>query len=124
MLLGRMPGTAGEHHNDLKEQYYGASKYQRNLLNIWWKQQGFTRLPPGNQRRAARRHANIEVGEICLLTRDNRVCGTYKLRRVLREKTSMKGQTRTIKMGYEWEEIGAGIQSLVLLVPTYGVELS
>ena len=123
IMLGRMPGAAGEHHNDLKEQYFGASKYQRDLLDIWWKQQGFTKLLLDNQRKEARRHANIEVGEVCLLIRDNRVCGTYKLRQVLREKTSMKGQTRTIKMGYEWEEISAGIQRLVLLVPTYVVEL-
>ena len=39
------------------------------------------------------------------------------------DKTSSRGQTRTTKMGYEWEEIGAGMQRLVLLVPTFGVEL-
>ena len=35
MLSGRMPDAAMEHCNDLKKQYFGASKYQRNLLDVW-----------------------------------------------------------------------------------------
>ena len=42
---------------------------------------------------------------------------------MLRDETSTRSQIRTAKVGYEWEEIGAGVQRLVLLVPTYGVEL-
>ena len=40
-----------------------------------------------------------------------------------RDETSTRGQIRTAKVGYEWEEIGAGVQRLVLLVPNYGVDL-
>ena len=123
MLLGRMPGAAGEHHNDLMEQYLGASKYQHKLLDRWWMQPGFARLLPNNQQREARRRANNEVGEIRLLTRDNRVCGIYRLCRVLRDKTSTRGQVKITRMGYKWEEIGTGMQRLVLLVPNHGVEL-
>ena len=34
----------------------------------------------------------------------------------------MSGQIRTVKVGYEWKEVGVGMQRMVLLVPTYGVE--
>ena len=37
MLIGRTPGASVEHCDDLEEQYFGASKYQRDLLNMWWK---------------------------------------------------------------------------------------
>ena len=46
MPIGRMPKAAGEHLNDPEEQYVGASKHQRNLFNMWWKQQGFASLHP------------------------------------------------------------------------------
>ena len=78
-----------EHLNDLKEQCFGASKYQRNLLDMWWKpwkQQGFASPLPYSHLKNDRRHANIE---------------TYRLCQVLRSKIPVSGQTRTVKVGYE-----------------------
>ena len=120
ILIGGKPGAAVEHHDDLKEQYFGASKYQRDLLDMWWKQQGFTSLLPYNRLKKDKRHANIEVGYVCLLMQDNCVRGTYRLCRLLRDETSTRGQSRAVKVGYEWEEISVGVQRLV---PTYRVKL-
>ena len=67
-----------EHRDDLKEQYCGPSKCQRDLLDMWWtkwKQQGFASLLPLNRRKKARRHADIKVGGLCLLSYDKDVYG-------------------------------------------------
>ena len=101
MLIERTPEVAVEHLNDLDEQYFRASKYQRDLLDMWWKrwkQQGFASLQPYNHLKKARRHPNIEVGDVCLLHYDN---WTYRPCQVLKNEISMSGQTRTVKVGYE-----------------------
>ena len=99
-----------------------------------WKQQGFVSLQPYTHLKKARKHANIKVGDVCLLRYDN---GSYRPCQVLRNKISTNGQTRTVKVGYEeghglssrknestpWKEIGGGVQRLVLLVPADKVEL-
>ena len=73
-------------------------------------------------------------GDACLLKYDN---GTYRLCQVLRNKISPSGQMQTVKVGYKEghglagrkkestlrKEIIAGVQRLVLLVPTNKVEL-
>ena len=77
--LGRTPEASVEHHDDLEEQCFGASNYQRDLLDMWWKRwknQGFASLLPYNHLKKDKRHANIEVGDVCLLNQDNNVCGT------------------------------------------------
>ena len=96
MMIGGTPGAAVEHHDDLKEPY--ASKCQRNLLDRWWKQHGITRPLPYNCLEKDKRCANIEVGDFCLLTQNNNVRGTYRLCRVLRDKTSTSGQIRKVKV--------------------------
>ena len=51
--------------------------------------------------RKDQRHANLEVGDVCLLNHDNKVCGTYKLCRVLTTKNSAGSLVRTVKVGYK-----------------------
>ena len=85
----------------------------------------------------AKRHANLEVGDVCLLNYDNKVCGTYRLCCVLTTKISAGGLVRTVKVGYTERlslagkkynpgpltDIEVGVQQLVLRVPTNEVEL-
>ena len=140
MLLGGTPGAAVEHCDDLEERNFGASKHQRDLFDIWWKrwkQQGFTSLLPYSHLKKDRRHANIEVGDVCLLNYDNMVFGTCRLCQVLRNEISTCGQRRTVRVGYEeghslagrknegtpQKEIVVSVQRLVLLVPTDKMEL-
>ena len=126
-----------EHLDNLEEQYFGASKYQRDLLNMWWKrwrQQGFASLQSYNRLKKARRYANIDVGDVGLLSYNN---GTYRPCQVLRNEISTSGQTQMVKVGCEEghslssrkneptpsKEIVVGVLRLVLLMPTNKVEL-
>ena len=126
LLFGRTHEASFEHRDDLEEQWFRASKYQRDLLDMWWKQwkeKGFASLLLHGRLKKIMTHANIEVRDVCLLNQDNKVCGTYKLCRVLRNEISTSGQMRMVKVGYEEIEIDVGVQKLVLLVPTDEVEL-
>ena len=115
------------------------SKYQRDLFDMWWKrwtQQGFASLLP-YRRLKDRRHANIEVGDLCLLNYDNMVNGTYRLCQVLINEISTSGRGRTVKVGYKEsrslagrkneatprKEIVVSMVRLVLLVTGDKVEL-
>ena len=126
-----------EHLDNLEEQYFGASKYQRDLLNMWWKrwrQQGFASLQSYNRLKKARRYANIDVGDVGLLSYNN---GTYRPCQVLRNDISTSSQAQMVRVGYEEghglssrkneptprKEIVIGVQRLALLVPTGKVEL-
>ena len=137
-LIGGTPGATVEHRGDLKEQYCGASKYQRKLLDMWWKQQEFASPLPYSHLKNDRQHANIQVGDVYMRNHDNMVYGTYRLSRVLRNVISASGQMRTVKLVYEeghslanrenkpapWREIAVSVQRLVLLAPIDKVPLS
>ena len=85
----------------------------------------------------AKRNANLEVGDICLLNYDNKIRGTYRLCCVLTTRISAGGLVRTGKVGYKdrrrvagknykpgsLTEIEVGVQHLVLLVPSNEAEL-
>ena len=98
LLLRKTPEASVEHHDDLEEQCFGASNYQQDLLVMWWKRwkdQGFASLLPYNGLKKDKRHANNEVGIVCLLNLDNKVCGTNKLCRVLTNKISTSGKSKS-----------------------------
>ena len=54
----------------------------------------------------ARRLAGFKVGEVCLLNHGNKLCGTYRLCRVLSTNTTTGSLTRNIKVGYEERQAG------------------
>ena len=61
-----------EHHDHLKEQCCGASKYQRDLRNAWgkqWKHQGFASILAYHHLKETKRHANLEA-ETCAVNQD------------------------------------------------------
>ena len=140
VLLGKTPEASMEPHDDLEKLCFGASNYQRVLLDTWWKWwkcHGFTSLLPYKRLKKDKTHANLAVGDVCLFNQDNDVCGTYKLCQVLQNKISTRGQMRTVKEGYEEDcslagrknkstprkEIVVGVQRLELLMPTDKVDL-
>ena len=129
-----------EHRDDLKGQYCGASKYQCELLDMWWKQwkqQGFASLLPYSHLKNDRQRANIREGDVSTLNHDNMVYGSYRLSKVMRNEVTVSGQTRTVKVGYEeglslanrtneptpQKEIVVSIKRMVLLAPIDKVEL-
>ena len=126
---GRTSGAPLDPHAVQDVQFLVASSYQQDLLNLWWtlwKEQGFASLPPYGH--LTKRHTGLKVGDVCLFNHDNKVCGTYRLCRVLSTTISTGGLARKVKVGYR--ERGAGekykplieveidVQRLVLLVPT------
>ena len=79
LLLGRTSETPLQPQAVQEEQYIGAGRYQQDLLNMWWKlwkEQGLASLLPYGHLKEAKRHANLEVGDVCLLNYDNKVCET------------------------------------------------
>ena len=62
------------------KDYSGASRYQEELLNVWWKMwlvQVFPHLLPYYRYKAAKHHENLRVGDICRLHYEGMVRGTY-----------------------------------------------
>ena len=100
-----------------------------------WKEQGFAGLSPYGHLMEAKRLASFEARDVCILNYDNRVCGTYRLCRVLSTKVPTDGRTKKIKVGYRecragekykprpLTEIEVNIQQLALLVPANRKEL-
>ena len=82
----------------------------------------------------AKRLASFEVGYVCLLNYDNKLCRTYRLCLVLSTKTTTGSLSRKIKVGYKERragrkyeprpltEVKINIQRLALLVPTNKME--
>ena len=89
MPVRRMTGVAVEHRDDPEQQYLDANKHQRDLFNMWWKQQGYVSLRTHSRLMKARRHVNIKVGDVCLLRYGN---GTYRPCQLLRTKITTNGQ--------------------------------
>ena len=83
----------------------------------------------------ARRLAGFKAGDVCLLNHDNKLCGTYRLCRVLSANTATDSLTSRIKVGYEERragrkykpgpltEVEIDTQQLALLVATDMMEL-
>ena len=80
LLLGRTSGTPLQPQAVQEEQYFGVGRYQQDMWWTLWKEQGLASLLPYGHLKEAKRHANLEVGDVCLLNYDNKVCGTYRLR--------------------------------------------
>ena len=150
VLSGNTAGAPLEPQAVLDERYFGAGRhrqvlthcgasiYQQDLLNLWWKmwmEQGFAGLSPYGHLMEAQRLASFEAGDICFLNYDNRVCRAYRLCRVLSTEDPTDGRRKRIKIGYRECRVGekykpgplteteVGVQQLALLVPTNKKEL-
>ena len=86
---------------------------------------------PFPEKKHAKRHLNLEVGDVCLVYYDNKVKGTYRLCIVLEVVKSRDDIVRTVKVGFSPRrlcgpgdyvsaplfELEVAVQRLVLLVP-------
>ena len=133
LLLGRTSTVRIEAEDPVMGDFRACSAYGDELLNKWWshwKQVGFASLLPYPEKKHAKRHQNLQVGDVCLVYYDNKVKGTYRLCIVVEIVTSRDDIVRTVKVGFRpRRHCGAGdyvstplfelevaVQRLVLLV--------
>ena len=66
----------GEVQEEGREDYGWTTRYQEELLDVWWqiwKEQGFPHLLPYHHHKQAKRHSNLKVGDICLLKYETKI---------------------------------------------------
>ena len=113
--------------------FRACSAYGDELLNQWWnqwKQVGFASMLPYPEIKHAKRHQNLQIGDVCLVYYDNKVKGTYMLCIVVEVVNACDGSERTVKVGFRPRrhcdagdyvstplfELEVAVQRLVLLV--------
>ena len=62
--------------------------------------QVFPHLLPYHSFKEAKRHSNLRRGDICLLLYEGKICGTYKMCRILETIVSDDNLIRTVKVGF------------------------
>merc|ERR1711888_480167 len=134
LLLGRTAAVEPPQIEVDPEGYVAADQYIKELMTVWWKlwrQRALPHLLPYYKWEQARRHRNLQTGDICMLLYESKVIGNYRLCRVTAAEPSDDGCVRTVTVGYlprkqlkktvyrpaplETKEVA--IQRLVLLVP-------
>ena len=133
LLLGRTSTGRMEVKDPGLGDFRSCSAYGDKIINqCWnrWKQVGFVSLLPYPEIKHAKRHQNLQVGDVCLVYYDNKVKGTYRLCIVVEAVNSRDDIVRTVKVGFRpRRHCGAGdyvstplfelevaVQRLVLLV--------
>ena len=133
LLLGRTSTVRTEAEDPELGDFRACSAYGDKIINqCWnrWKQVGFVSLLPYPEIKHAKRHQNLQVGDVCLVYYDNKVKGTYRLCIVVEAVNSRDDIVRTVKVGFRpRRHCGAGdyvstplfelevaVQRLVLLV--------
>ena len=85
LLIGRTSTVANEvveEKEDEEQMLPHRLTYLNELLDAWWSQwnhQVFPNLVPYQRFKDARRHRNIQVGDVCLLRYDGKIKDTYRL---------------------------------------------
>ena len=88
---------------EVHKNYGVASRYQEELLNVWWnlwREQVFPHLLLYYQHKEAKHHINLKQGDICLLKYDNKIRGTYRLCRILEVCVSQDSIVHTVTVGF------------------------
>ena len=133
LLLGCTSTVKTEAEDPELGDFRACSAYGDKIINqCWnrWKQVGFVSLLPYPEIKHAKRHQNLQVGDVCLVYYDNKVKGTYRLCIVVEAVNSRDDIVRTVKVGFRpRRHCGAGgyvstplfelevaVQRLVLLV--------
>ena len=148
LLLGRTSTVGNEMINkEEEEDEEGAAQvlpgrlaYMEELLDAWWAQwnrQVFPNLVPHQDYKKAKRHTNLEVGDICLLRYDGRIKDTYRMCRIAAVKEDEHGVVRTVEVQMRPRDSRdallpyrskqpilqqTGVQRLVLIVPAEQVK--
>ena len=103
LLLGKTSTVRCDDEDLEVGDFRACSAYADHLLDTWWshwKQQGFASLLPYPELKHAKRHKNLQVGDVCLIYYDNKVKGTYRLCIVLEVSRSRDDIVRTVKVGF------------------------
>merc|ERR1711888_73542 len=134
LLLGRTANVEPAQVEVDPEGYVVADQYLRELMSVWWKmwkQRALPHLLPYYKWEQARRHRNLQPGDVCMLLYETKVIGNYRLCRVTAAEPSEDECVRTVTVGYlprknlkqtvyhpaplDTKEVA--IQRLVLIVP-------
>ena len=113
-----------------------ADDYQEELLSQWWNRWKVVGLPPmipyqRQKIKDAKRHKNLQVGDVCLLQYDRKIKHTYRLCIMLETFPSKGNIVCTVKVGFrprrqcrttsykpvQLDELVVGVPRLVLIVP-------
>ena len=135
LLLGRTTTSSMHSPCSVPEDASASTRYMEDLMQCWWKhykERVFPHLLPYSRYKEARRHANLQPGDVCHLRYDNKICGQYRLCVVKEIKVSKDNIVRTVVVAFcpkkslrpgqlykstHLEEMQTAVQRLVLLVP-------
>lgn len=130
LLFGRTNSSWQTAEPDLEtESYIAASKYQSELLRVWWcmwQKQVFPYLLPYQKFKDSRRCENLQPGDFCLLRYESKVRDSYRMCRVKLVHPSQDSLVRTVTVALQTkksigkkktklEEITVGVARLVLI---------
>ena len=85
------------------EGYVAAVQYLQELMTTWWslwRQRALPHLLPYYRWEDAKRHRNLQAGDVCLALYESKVLANYHLCRVMKAKPSADGCVRTVSIGY------------------------
>ena len=109
-------------------------RYISELETVWWRtfhKQVFSSLLPFHSYKAAKRHVNLRVGDVCLLKYENKIKSDYRYCRISEVFPDEEGVVRTVNvklrprdkrdnnMPYKYKApviMEVGVQRLVLIV--------
>ena len=135
LLLGRSTNAArSTYTKSAQENYMAANDYQEELLAQWWKRWQVIGLPqmiPYQSLKDAKRHKNLQVGDVCLLQYDGKIKHTYRLCIILPTIPSDDAIVRTVTLGFRarrqcrpgpykpvaLDELVVGVPRLVFILP-------
>ena len=135
LLKGRSTNSARPNYTETtQENYMAANDYQEEMLALWWNRWKIIGLPqmiPYQRLKDAKRHKNLQVGDVCLLQYDGKIKHTYRLCVILTTIPSDDDIIRTVRVGFRprrqcrpgpykpvaLEKLVVGVPRLVLIVP-------
>ena len=104
LLLGRSTSALREAYTETaQDNYMAANDYQEELLSQWWNRWkiiGLPQLIPYQRFKDAKRHKNLQEGDVCLLQYDGKFKHTYRLCIILKSFPSEGNIVRTVKVGF------------------------
>ena len=103
LIQGRTTTARKEASPEEVESFTQVSKYQEELLSVWWRMwahQVFPSLLPFSKYKDAKRNDNLKPGDICLLKYDSKVRARYKLCRVSEVFPHDDDIVRTVKVKF------------------------
>ena len=103
LLQGRTTTARKQPTAEEIESFSHISKYQDELLSVWWKtwiHQVFPSLLPYNKYKDTKRNSNLKEGDVCLLKYDSKVKARYKLCIVSVILPHDDGTVRTVRVKY------------------------